>query len=181
MQEELVDSDRSHRSSRWGYIFMLLTSSVFFGCAASTWDRLDPEYDALLPTTRTDPQENAIIGIWHTETQDRFGHPSSRHTLLIKPDHTVYWRSDGKEGAEGEWKYNGRGVWTVIWSRNTFRNAAVGQFWLPVTMRYTGRFLLVDAPFNGGAWSMGGVISNQLVYVSADDETGVRNALRKRF
>ena len=160
---------------------LLLTAVFFCGCAASTWDRIDPEYNVLLSATRKNWQEDAIVGIWQNETPDRFGHPSSRSTLLVKHDHTVRWRSDGIEGADGEWKYNGQGAWTVIWTRNTFVNAAAGQYWLPMTLRYTGRFLLVDAPFNGGALSMGGVIKNHVVYASSDDEAALRGALNKRY
>ncbi|MDZ4404554.1 hypothetical protein [Prosthecobacter sp.] len=160
---------------------LLLSVSLLDGCAPSTWDRLDPEYTALLPTARTDSRENALVGIWHTQTQPRFFHPSSRYTLQFSSDNTARWRGDGMEGAYGQWNYRGHGVWTVTWTRNAFVNAAAGQYWLPITVRHTGRYLLVDAPFNGGAFSRGGVIQNHLVYVSSNDETAMRHALNKRF
>lgn len=160
---------------------LLLSVSLLEGCAPSTWDRLDPEYAALLPAARTDLRENAIVGIWHTETQPRFLHPSSRYSLQFSPDHSARWRGDGMEGAYGRWDYRGRGVWTVTWTRNAYVNPLAGQFWLPVTVRHTGRYLLVDAPFNGGSLSRGGVIQNHLVYVSTNDEMAMRHALSKRF
>lgn len=164
-----------------GFGLMLLGISLLSGCAASTWDRLDPEYAALLPTAQRDWPANAVLGIWHTETQPRFFHPSSRYTLQFLPDHSVRWRGDGIEGARGEWQYQGQGRWNVVWTRNIFLNPLAGQYWLPVTVRYTGRYLLVDAPFNGGAFSGGGVIKNHLVYASARDEAAMQHAVNKRF
>jgi hypothetical protein len=167
------------RSLRLGALLVSLT--LLEACAPSTWDRLDPEYAALLPAARTDLRQDAIVGIWHTKTQPRFLHPSSLYSLQFSSDHTARWRGDGMEGAYGRWEYRGQGVWSVVWTRNFYVNPLAGQYWLPVTLRHTGRYLLVDAPFNGGSLSRGGVIKNHLVYVSTNDETAMQHALNKRF
>jgi hypothetical protein len=153
------------------------------GCAASTWDMFDPEYETLLPYTGRDWPENKIVGVWVTKTQPRFGLPERRWTMLCRPDHTVQMRVDGLDGGDATWSYNGHGVWTIT-PRNftaAMYSKAMGQEWLSFTVRYAGRYVLLDGRFNGGVLAQGGIIRGHQLLAPADDEEAVQHVVSKRY
>lgn len=159
------------------------TALLLAGCAASTWDMFDPEYDTLLPYTGKDWPANTIVGIWVTKTQPRFGLPERRWTVLCKADHSVQVRVDGKYGGDAVWSYDGHGVWTVT-PRNfnaVMANKSLGMEWLPFTVRYAGRYGLLDGRLDGGVFSRGGIIHGHQLFARSDDEEAVQHVLNKRY
>ena len=178
------DSSAAGKQAVWIRRFLVVAALSFMsGCVATTWDQIDPEYAAFMPKTYQDWPPDAIVGVWVCQSQDRFGLPSSRLSALIRPDHTARMRADGKDAGDATWSYDGKGTWTLTPLRvtNAVVDKRVGQKWYPMTARFTGREVLLDARMNGGLWAFGRTIRNHQVFVRADDEAAVRRAIDKKY
>ena len=179
MKQELNDS---HKVRRWGQLLLLGITACLMSNCAMMWYQIDPEYKALQSKVKSNWDEKVIGGVWVAQSSARLGLPAWRITIVIKPDHTAQQRQSGMNGGTATWTYNGRGTWTITPNNDgDVLDLAKGMFWLPMKVQYTGRYLLVDAPWNAGLYSAGGVVKNSHVFVRPDDKEAVERIMKKRF
>ncbi len=87
---------------------------------------IDPNYQKLLPLAETNPDPEAIVGMWHRKSTDYIG-AIYRQSYLFNRDGTgllAFHSSDFLLGATEQdlpftWKYHGGGVW-----KSRFTNGA---------------------------------------------------------
>jgi len=182
MKLELNQSQNVRPCHHWRYLFMLSIIACLMCSCATMWYQVDPEYKALQPKVRTDWDANDIVGVWIAQSSMRPGLPAMRVTIVIKPDRTAQQRQSGMSGGSATWSYNGRGIWTITPNNDgNILDRSKGMYWLPLTLKYTGRYLLVDAPWNAGLYSAGGVVTNSHVFVRPDDKEAVQRIIKKKF